>query len=1173
MADRESLVNEFQLVTLIDRLAARPAGEIRFPIRRPDDHLVLDLLFDNLHVDKSRQPPHLTRADTARRGVLLVEFPPQCFGEQAFQKVTLALDAVADSERPVDKPFQRSPAKQRPAERTEPVNGLGAAYVRMSGPSRLAFTMPADVAGIPFTLEAVLDAMRQWPLRLDVNALPDVPILAGRLERTFEVIHDAISVNLDPRVRRDVGVALKDGARRIADMAAGGLHESRTDDVSSVMWRGIREESAHLAARYPELGAADMHTATLAALALGSGARLGRLAESSGIAEQARPALEKLPYFPMLFGMPHAPSRSVTALELPYRLVMSPIGDARWQHASLPIVRHGRAELWHTRLNIPAASGGEGPAQVRALWSPDYEQPVKPPFTMSLDEVDRQFLVKLMGDWTQHAGPYPFQPRPSTAHRLHLSSLGALIDVEGTWEPRPDQVDIEQWRHLASLGRDHYVRVVYAGYLVPFGHAASLVKVTERVFEGDPNARIAVLRQRFFILVRELVRGYVPLRPAHELKGRNFPFTEVEILTRVTPDLLPPDGAQGIPAPLEPGEKPWVPNPPLDRMAFWPQLPGIDFRFEVAATDRAGSRVTFSLPMLFVSEVINAEHAAAVRVSYSSEDTVRRTTDLGGADITYDIDPAADPNDSRKSTVSLTFNTKHIYPFDHTTTSAAPSSRLEPNFFPEIGTTVINDPALQKLLGRSDGFAMTYPQVDTAAEFDNAGRVFLWAEAKSVKKLDFGGAAGQSKTDALGGLASPVSAIVGLSSITGPVSGPQSVPIDKAVGKAVSNVFDPNEFFGDAQLLGGIKLGSIVDAATALGIGAAPKFLSTQNGADVVTTFEWETAVKSDPASMFIPNADFSGGSVLKMHGKVVTPGGAGSAPTREAFATINNFKLNLFGCLVLWFDKITFDAKPGQKPDVTVQLHPGADAVVFGGPLEFVNEIRQYIPSNGFSDPPALSVTPSGISAGYSLGLPTIAVGIFSLSNVSLGAGFNLPFDSRPISVRFNFSERQRPFSLIVSLLGGGGFFAIAIGSKGVEEIEAALEFGAAIAINLGVASGSVEIKAGVYFHWKDDGATSTVVIAGYVRIHGELTVLCLISASLTFNLQIGYQKSNGQSMVFGEAELVVEIEVLFLSFDVSVRCRREFAGGQADPKFIDLIPDASVWAEYCEAFAPEAA
>ena len=50
-----------------------------------------------------------------------------------------------------------------------------------------------------------------------------------------------------------------------------------------------------------------------------------------------------------------------------------------------------------------------------------------------------------------------------------------------------------------------------------------------------------------------------------------------------------------------------------------------------------------------------------------------------------------------------------------------------------------------------------------------------------------------------------------------------------------------------------------------------------------------------------------------------------------------------------------------------------------------------------------------------------------------------------------------------------------------------------------------------------------------------------------------------------------IVEVEVLFLSFDVSVRCRREFGGGDADPKFLDLIPTPSVWDEYCAAFAPE--
>jgi len=172
---------------------------------------------------------------------------------------------------------------------------------------------------------------------------------------------------------------------------------------------------------------------------------------------------------------------------------------------------------------------------------------------------------------------------------------------------------------------------------------------------------------------------------------------------------------------------------------------------------------------------------------------------------------------------------------------------------------------------------------------------------------------------------------------------------------------------------------------------------------------------------------------------------------------------------------------------------------------------------------------------------------------------------------VKFNFSQREHPFSLTVSLFGGGGFFAIGIGTEGVREIEAALEFGAAIAIDLGVASGGVEVKAGVYFHWLQSSSGKTVELAGYVRLHGELSVLGLISASLTFNLQLSYLKQSGTSTVWGEATLTIEVEVLFFSASVSVKCRREFGGSESDPTFKDLIPAPAVWADYCAAFAAE--
>lgn len=346
-----------------------------------------------------------------------------------------------------------------------------------------------------------------------------------------------------------------------------------------------------------------------------------------------------------------------------------------------------------------------------------------------------------------------------------------------------------------------------------------------------------------------------------------------------------------------------------------------------------------------------------------------------------------------------------------------------------------------------------------------------------------------------------------------------------------------------------------------------PKLLSKQLPDKIEASFDWTTNInKSDPLGLFVPNA--GGATVLEMHGVVSSPIAPASGTTFTATASIIHFKVNLFGFVTVWFDQLRFSSKSGSKPDVAVDLHQGEDAIEFGGPLEFVNELRKIIPSNGFSDPPSLSVTPSGISASYSINIPSLAVGIFALEHVSLGAGFVLPFDAKPAEVRFNFAERQRPFSLTVSLLGGGGFFAIGVGTEGVREIEAALEFGAALSINLGVASGSVEIKAGVYFHWM----SQSVELAGYVRLHGELSVLGLISASLTFNLQLAYLKENGHSVVWGEAILEVEIDILFFSFSVSVQCRREFGGSDSDPKFIELIPDQATWSNYCEAFAAEA-
>jgi len=210
--------------------------------------------------------------------------------------------------------------------------------------------------------------------------------------------------------------------------------------------------------------------------------------------------------------------------------------------------------------------------------------------------------------------------------------------------------------------------------------------------------------------------------------------------------------------------------------------------------------------------------------------------------------------------------------------------------------------------------------------------------------------------------------------------------------------------------------------------------------------------------------------------------------------------------------------------------------------------------------------------------------VGMFSISNLSLGAGFTVPFIGQPLSVRFNFCTREQPFNLTVSMFGGGGFFGVTISPNGVQILEAAFEFGASVSMNFGVASGGVEVMAGIYFRMEQDAASLT----GYFRLGGHVSVLGLISASLELYLELRYEFETGKAV--GSAQLTIEVEVFLFSASVTVRCERKFAGSNGDPTFRDLLgfdPSMSLadelqkidttpgqatdyaWREYCEAFA----
>ncbi|PYQ28271.1 MAG: hypothetical protein DMF56_15760 [Acidobacteria bacterium] len=843
-----------------------------------------------------------------------------------------------------------------------------------------------------------------------------------------------------------------------------------------------------------------------------------------------------------------APSRFETAIELPYRLFLSPDHQATWTHAEKPVEHDGRIELWHTRLGTRRP---DNDPRVRAVWSPDFQRNPQDhalvPFRASLDGRDRNEIVQLTSNYYIDA----FAPVPVETSRMMLTTLGGWLDVHGQWNPPlvpadpPDlpaqrHLTVSEWNHVATMGRDHFVRVVYEGYLFPLGHRASLVKITERKFffrkDVPKPGFIAYDFQRMFIKVREHRRTYMP---------RDFQFRTVDIITETTPNLAKPEDSEVIAG--------------KNQDAFWPRIDAgdaiADFPFHVIGYEWEGRAIDFTMPLIFVSLDIDTQAAEIQKVldAYAGLGpkavpltSERRRRPLNGQHVAFA--PSGPPdrdNDSTLQTNFFTFAAKKV-------------DGSEPHFRPLMAKSEVDIPAVQQLLGRGVSSTIEWEPSYTnklGTSIGNPAQVF--ARVTNTPPLNF-------DTDKSGGLVAPNIGVSGLSRSLGPVGGPVDLLVNGAEGS-----FDPEKIFGEVKLLGGIKLSDIIRIhkfadAGSTGDNSLPKFLTVRDGNVVRTTYHWSLpASELIPSNVFKPNGStFTLDAVVEKRLDTTTP------PVLKTTGTLTSFAVVLLPpkdlhLVELTFNSIGFVAETGKKLDTSVDF----GGIKFVGILEFVNKLQSFIPSDGFKDPPSIELLgppDPGVNVGFSLGLPTIGVGVMTMQNVSLSALFYLPFGAKPMNFRFAFCERQQPFILTVSLFGGGGFFAIKIGLDGVEDLEASLEFGASIALNLGVASGSATIMAGFYFHMTKDGFELT----GYLRACGSLSVLGIITVSIEFYLGLTYATkaiAPHGGHLWGQASVTVKISILFFSISVGVTLEREFAG--SDPTFRQLMPFGA-WTDYCGAF-----
>ncbi|UGQ46843.1 coiled-coil domain-containing protein [Massilia endophytica] len=322
-----------------------------------------------------------------------------------------------------------------------------------------------------------------------------------------------------------------------------------------------------------------------------------------------------------------------TAIEVPARLVMSQIAnDGPVWKAGHALVRSrtGPGEVWSVRLAgarlraVFAADARCTPAPSCSSSAERYRiKPFMPPapydgkdtdyiYRSTLDSRDRHEIVVLSSisgfaalcgsnQVVCENGKGRYVAAPINAEHLQLSSLGANFRYGGRWHPPASDngggaLSVMRYDHHGQQGRDLDCRVEYKGFLLPLGHPAILVKLTERrfCFERNKAGRYQLVArpvQRFFIRVPAFTRAFPATGQPNDL--RLWGHAAITMEEFQTPDLADPAGLLSD-------------FNHLGQSGFWPHdLCGNPIEFSFG---EPGSKTRYAAPLVFIDN--NVAHSA-----------------------------------------------------------------------------------------------------------------------------------------------------------------------------------------------------------------------------------------------------------------------------------------------------------------------------------------------------------------------------------------------------------------------------------------------------------------------------------------------------------------------------------------------------------------------------------
>jgi hypothetical protein len=955
-------------------------------------------------------------------------------------------------------------------------------------------------------------------------------------------------------------------------------------------------------------------------------------------------------------GSPTGPDALETSIELPANLLISPNEHSAWAHSRSPVQFTDPkdpsgvvwTELWHTRLatrlnNTGVDENNDFFRTVRALAARDTvtsgaftpapcpaacsgADPTGRPLPtdtplFALDSRDRYEIVRLTSDFAGLTDQgAPVDPIPIQVEHMFLSSQGAWVAAEGAWGDT-DGISVRQYRQEAIGGRDQFVRVVYGGFLYPYGHRANLIRITERKFQrrNATSPIKAFLRQRLLIVIDQPVNTYGDsgLDASGISIDRQMPIRSLEITNLVTPNLDKPSDL-------------CYPCFFLPRFHYPGGSPQ-EVLFNFKGIDLAGQPFQFSSPAVFV-EYSHQDETTLNQVRMFWENHPRATVEFNGQRISFAV--PTQPGDTSLQVHKMLFSgaipvvPPAVASVEPEPVFAGSSSSSEADVLqgglptqtdqnnsvlccgpdvgksrvkksrarPTIKTAKVRVPASETLTGPKDpvDFAWDpdylksgFPDLSQGLTQPNLGEAF----GKLSPPISFSLPPVRSP-----GLFQPDIDLSGLSRKFGAING-----LDALKG----GTFDPSSFFGNASptILGAISLTDILKSGVnflSAGAAVVPKtnsrILYNASGipVGVETRMDWNPSVQSKDFGIVSFSSTSKTTALLSI---VVTASSGGGPVTFGVTGQMTTFAVDIFSAIRLNFKSVNFSSGSGQSPSVDIEF----DGVSFEGGLDFISALEDFL--KGLLGPagPHIQLQGNAVLATAGFMLPDIGFGAFSLMHLALSTSLKVPLTGNdPLTVSFSFGSRNDPFLVAVTILGGGGYFAVSADAKtGVTSLEFSIEAGGVVSLDLFVASGSAHILIGfgIVMH-RGTGSEDGAVLSAFLRAGGSLNVLGIITVSVEFDLTLTYSTSD--QMLCGECTVTVSIDILFFSINVGVTLRRCFSVGGRDvadledalvgagdwasgalerpaspaphsssaPRFADTMLRDD-WSEYCDAFA----